>query len=83
MQAPQKPFAYHRLRADGLYEPVHFVFVNERMRDRILHERAAVLERLAPFQRARQARIFGKYDPDRSHRSFKDILVAYCQPKAA
>jgi hypothetical protein len=83
MQAFQHVPGYHRLRNDGLYEPVRFVFVNDGMRDRIMRERQSILERLAPLDRAHQVRIFDAYDPDKCHRSFQDILQAFCPTRAA
>lgn len=74
---------FHRERDDGLYDPVRFVFVNDRMREHILNERRAILDALPPFNRVRQERIFSKYDPDERHRSFQNILRMYGRPANA
>ncbi|NMF87538.1 hypothetical protein [Aromatoleum petrolei] len=73
---PAEP-GFHREREDGLYDPVRFVFVNDRMREHILNERRAILDALPPFNRVRQEKIFSKYDPNERNRSFQNILRMY------
>ena len=45
---------FHLQTRDGLYAPIAFLFVTERMRDDILHERELLVATLPPAQRARQ-----------------------------
>ena len=65
---------FHVVRADGLFQPIRFAFVNERMRAQILSERDAILDALPPATRARQQHMFGRYDPNAWHRQYRGLL---------
>lgn len=65
---------FHVSRADGLYQPIVFFLVTERMRGDIEVERKLILNGLPPELHHRQAALFARYDPERSVRAFEDIL---------
>lgn len=71
--------SFHLNRSDGLFQPIRFVFVNERMRAHIAHERHAILEALSPEDRARQEKMFDSYDPHASHVRYQYILHRFRQ----
>ena len=71
---------FHLLNEDGLYHPIAFLFVSERMCDDILDEREMLLSLLPSAQHARQTAIFARYDPMLSARAFKDLLLLYGNP---
>ena len=73
---------FHLPTRDGLYAPIAFIFVSERMRDDILHERELLLVSLPPAQRARQSRLFARYDPTVGAAAFRDLLSLYGNPFA-
>ena len=68
---------FHVALADGLYRPIPFMFVGERLCGEILAERALILSALPEPQRTRQARIFEGFDPQSSYRAFQDILRCF------
>ena len=68
---------FHVALADGLYRPIPFMFVGERLCADILAERSLILSALPQDQRDRQARIFESFDPHASHRAFQDILRCF------
>lgn len=65
---------FHSTRDDGLYQPIPFAFVTDRMRQGIEHERQVLLDALSPAARARQEEVFHCYDPHASHRTYQNIL---------
>lgn len=65
---------YHTRRADGLYAPIAFFFVTERMCEAILAERKAVLAATPAAARSRQVGLLDSYDPVVSANAFRDIL---------
>lgn len=69
---PPKPL-FHTPGDDGLYEPVRFVLVSERMRNEILSERRSILDALPLPARPRQERLFARYDPHQRHRRYREI----------
>ncbi|MDO9599548.1 MAG: hypothetical protein Q7J47_17655 [Azoarcus sp.] len=71
---------FHLLNEDGLYHPIAFLFVSERMCDDILDERETLLSLLPSEQHLRQAAIFARYDPTLSAQAFKDLLRLYGYP---
>ena len=73
---------FHLQTRDGLYAPIAFLFVTERMRDDILHERALLVSTLPPTQRARQQKLFERYDPVAGARGFTALLELYRYPFA-
>lgn len=75
-----KPTLFHAPRHDGLYQPIAFLFVTERMRADILAERATILSALDAGDRKRQAALFGRYDPEVSVRAFNTILDLFHLP---
>lgn len=73
---PSQP-RFHLRQADGIYLPLSFVFVTERMHQDILLERQAILDALPPGERMRQEKAFKRYDPQTSARAFQDILSLF------
>lgn len=73
---------FHLPTRDGLYAPIAFMFVTERMRDDILHERELLLASLPPDRSERQMRLFARYDPAVGAAAFKDLLNLYRSPFA-
>lgn len=65
---------FHLRRDDGLYLPISFFLVTDRMRKDIEQERELIMDGLPPALRARQATLFARYDPGKSVRVFEDIL---------
>lgn len=78
--APPAP-RFHLTRDDGLYQPILFAFVTERMRQCIERERRVLLDALSPTVRARQEKVFQCYDPRASHRSYQNILRRFRVPE--
>ena len=73
---------FHLSTRDGLYAPIAFLFVTERMRDDILNERSLLVASLPPALRARQQKLFDRYDPVAGARSFTELLELYRYPFA-
>ncbi len=73
---------FHLPTRDGLYAPIAFLFVTERMRDDILNERSLLVASLPPVLRARQQKLFDRYDPVAGARSFTELLELYRYPFA-
>lgn len=65
---------FHVADSEGLFKPIHFAFVSERMHADILQEREAILNALPPAAVARQERLFARYDPQASLQSFANLL---------
>lgn len=65
---------FHLRRGDGLYVPISFFLVTERMRADIEQERKLILEGLPPARHGKQETLFARYDPGQSVRAFEDIL---------
>lgn len=65
---------FHVPNGEGLFKPIHFAFVSERMRDEIIEERDAILAALPPSAVGRQERLFARYDPQDSLQSFSTLL---------
>lgn len=65
---------FHVADGEGLFKPIHFAFVSERMHADILQEREAILNALPPAAVARQKRLFARYDPQASLQSFANLL---------
>lgn len=76
-----RPTLFHAPRHDGLYQPIAFLFVTERMRADILAERATILSALDDGDRKRQAALFARYDPGLSVRAFNTILDLFHLPR--
>lgn len=68
---------FHLLQTDGVFVPIAFVFVTERMCQDIVHERQAILDALPPACRAVQQKVFERYDPHGSVRAFENILALF------
>lgn len=79
---PIRPPLFHAIRHDGLYQPIAFLFVTERMRADIQAEREAILSALAVNERKRQAALFARYDPGLSVKAFNTILDLFHLPHA-
>ena len=71
---------FHHPARDGLYRPIAFLFVTERMRDDILAERALLLASQPAALRARQQKLFARYDPAVGAEAFKQMLRLYGYP---
>lgn len=65
---------FHLRRQDGLYRPIVFFLVTERMRKDIEQERELIIGGLPPALRSKQEMLFKRYDPGKSVRVFEDIL---------
>ena len=65
---------FHLRRQDGLYLPIAFFLVTERMRRDIEQERELIIGALPPELHAKQAKLFARYDPSTSVRAFEHIL---------
>lgn len=65
---------FHVRRHDGLYRPILFFLVTERMRKDIEQERELIIMGLPPALRAKQGILFERYDPGKSVRVFEEIL---------
>ena len=64
---------FHLPRGDGLFQPIAFLFVTERMQQDILSERDAILSGMPTPTRQQQAKIFERYDPQSSFDAFQNI----------
>jgi len=73
------PTRFHVLRADGLYEPIPFFLVTDRMAREILDERSRLLA-LAGAKSDKQARLFARYDPQVSAHAFDAWLQLFQLP---
>lgn len=71
---------YHRLRKDGLYHPIPFLFVTDRMCDDILDEREMLLASLPAATHDRQKALFAGNDPRASSKAFKHLLRRFGYP---
>ncbi|MGL1833703.1 hypothetical protein ACKVEX_08855 [Rhodocyclaceae bacterium SMB388] len=76
---PSQP-RFHLRQTNGIYLPMPFVFVTERMHQDILVERKTILDALPPADRVRQQKAFERYDPKTSARAFQDILSLFGVP---
>ncbi|SMB31804.1 conserved protein of unknown function [Sterolibacterium denitrificans] len=65
---------YHLQGNDGLYTPIPFLFVTDRMSQEITAERQQILEALPAAQRERQLKLFERYDPQHSSAAFNAML---------
>lgn len=65
---------FHAQKADGLYQPIPFIFVTERMCREILDERAEIVASMPPATRKRQQALFARYDPNVSAEAFSGLL---------
>jgi hypothetical protein len=74
---------FHHPTRDGLYRPIAFMFVTERMRDDILAERALLMSSLPVALHERQQKLFARYDPAFGAEAFKQMLRLYGYPFSA
>jgi hypothetical protein len=65
---------FHLRQSNGLYWPITFVFVTERMGQEIMQERQLILDAMPPSDRKKQEALFRRYDPDVSVRAFQGTL---------
>ncbi len=86
--APTASMGRHRMstlprfriqKTDGLYLPIPFLFVTERMCAEILAEREALAEKLPEATRKRQA-LFARYDPRVCAEAFGGLLNLFGNP---
>ena len=68
---------FHLRQRDGLYRPIAFLFVTERMRREIEDERRLIRNALLGSNRARQEKLFARYDPQVSERAFEELLQLF------
>ncbi|MDX9700835.1 MAG: hypothetical protein RBT55_14775 [Rhodocyclaceae bacterium] len=71
---------YHLPQADGLYQPILFAFVTQRMHQDIQAERQMILDALPSPLLQKQQRLFERYDTGASARAFQDILSLFDIP---
>lgn len=71
---PHSTMRYHLLGNDGLYAPIPFLFVTDRMREEINAERQKILESLPAARHERQLKLFEPYNPDHSSTAFNAML---------
>ncbi|HJV24524.1 MAG TPA: hypothetical protein VJ673_02510 [Aromatoleum sp.] len=71
---------FHLHRPDGLFMPISFFLVTERMRGEIEQERELILQGLAPALRVKQEKLFARYDLKGSARAFEDMLRLFDVP---
>ena len=65
---------FHAQKADGLYQPIPFIFVTERMCREILDERDEIVAAMPTATRKRQQALFARYDPNVSAEAFSGLL---------
>lgn len=65
---------YHVVGNDGLYNPIPFLLVSERMCQDILTERERILAALPTNQQERQQKRFERYNPQHSSNAFNAVL---------
>lgn len=65
---------FHTAKSDGLYQPIPFLFVTERMCSEILAEREALMAAMPAATRKRQQALFARYDPSLSAEAFSGLL---------
>ena len=70
MRAPR----FHAQKADGLYQPIPFLFVTARMCGEILAEREEIMAAMPAATRKRQQTLFARYDPNVSAEAFSGLL---------
>ncbi len=65
---------FHLRQSNGLYWPITFVFVTERMGREIMQERQIILDAMPPSDRKKQEALFRRYDPEVSVQAFQGTL---------
>ena len=65
---------FHAQKADGLYQPIPFFFVTDRMCGEILAEREEIMAAMPAATRKRQQALFARYDPNVSAEAFSGLL---------
>ncbi|HPE05394.1 MAG TPA: hypothetical protein P5537_13215 [Thauera sp.] len=71
---------FHIRKNDGLYQPIPFLFVTERMCAEILAEREEIAGKLPEAARKRQQALFARYDPRVSADAFGGLLNLFGNP---
>ena len=71
---------FHRVRRDGWYGSIPFMFVTRRMCDEILREREEILASLPASMQKQQRVLFSKYDPALCANAFSSILDLFNGP---
>lgn len=74
---PPAPIRYHLQGNDGLYTPIPFLFVTDRMCQEIAAERQQILDSLTPPRQERQLRLFERYNPTHSSTAFNAMLKLF------
>ena len=65
---------FHLRQSNGLYWPITFVFVTERIGREIMQERQLILDAMPPSDRKKQEALFRRYDPEVSVQAFQGTL---------
>lgn len=73
-QATFPSFRYHVQANDGLFRPIPFLFVTDRMHQEISDEREKILTLTPDERRERQLKLLERYDPQHSSKAFNDML---------
>ncbi|MBV2263296.1 MAG: hypothetical protein KUL79_07025 [Thauera sp.] len=71
---------FHIRKTDGLYQPIPFLFVTERMCAEILAEREEIAGKLPEAACKRQKVLFARYDPCVSAEAFGGLLNLFGNP---
>ena len=71
---------FHIRKNDGLYQPIPFLFVTERMCAEILAEREEIMAAMPAATRKRQQALFARYDPRVSAEAFGGLLNLFGNP---
>ena len=71
---------FHIRKNDGLYQPIPFLFVTERMCAEILAEREEIAGKLPKTARKRQQALFARYNPRVSADAFGGLLNLFGNP---
>lgn len=68
---------YHIQRRDGLYGPIPFLFVSQRMCNEILVERGQILDATPANRLKQQQALLERYDPRISVNAFSSLLALF------
>ena len=71
---------FHIRKNDGLYQPIPFLFVTERMCAEILAEREEIAGEPPEAARKRQQALFARYDPRVCAEAFGGLLNLFGNP---
>ena len=80
-ESPTNKVRYHILGADGLYAPISFLFVTDRMCQEIDEERRMILDNTPAANQPRQRKLFERYNPHHSSSAFNSMLNLFTLDK--